>query len=91
MTVKICEDVEVKNLRQLAVQVCLKAIEDAKSPDPVRSLDAVYWLTSADFMQWAEWANLPYADVWRLLTGGTAERTRTKVRGGRYVKGFATV
>jgi hypothetical protein len=90
MTAKICEDVEVKNLRKLAAGVCLSALEDAKSPDPVKSLDAVYWLTSPDFPYWAEWAGLPFADVWQLLTGGVRV-TRTKTKGGRYVRRAETV
>ena len=81
-TIRICEDVPAANLRQLAAQVCLTALTEAKDPDPVKALDAVMWLTSADdFPFWAECAGLPFADPLALLTGGNLNRIRVRKKG----------
>lgn len=69
MTVKICPDVENKNIRQLAVQVCLRAVKELKGKDVLTALDAFLWLTSDDFPIWAEAAGLPFADPFGLVNG----------------------
>lgn len=73
MTVKIYPDVEDKNIRQLAVQVCLRAIKELKGKDVFAALDAFLWLASDDFPTWAEVAGIPFADP---LTLVNSERFR---------------
>jgi len=75
----ICPDVQPKDLRRLAANVCLKALDELRKPDPVTALDAVLWLTGEDFPIWAEAAGLPFADPFQLLASGAAmKRIRTK-------------
>ena len=81
-TVKIFPDVMPKDLRQLAVNVCLKAIEQTRDRDPLTALDACLWLLSSDFGLWAEVAGIPYADTLQLLTSGR----RVKTKRGSYAK-----
>jgi len=88
----ICEDVQRKDLRRLAVAVCLKALDEARKPDPVTALDAVLFLTGPDFPIWAEAAGLPFADPWQVLTSGAAnKRIRTKGRNYERQQHFETV
>lgn len=72
---------EHADLRALFAAVCLCAIEEAKDPDPVKSLDAVLWLTGTDFPFWVEAAGVPLADPFELLISGRASRARTRKRG----------
>lgn len=77
--VRICEDVQPSDLRRLAANVCLKALDELRARDPVKVLDALAWLTSNDFPVWADAAGLPFADPWQVLTSGRAnQRIRTK-------------
>ena len=80
--ITICPDVQPVNLRRLAAMVCLRAIEETRSRDPLTALDAILWLLSDDFGLWAGAANLPFADIVRLLTSG--QRMRTKTKGNQY-------
>ena len=75
----VCDDVQFKDLRQLAVQVCLKAFTDAKDRDPVKALDAVLWLTGPDIGWWCEWAGLSFVDPIALITSGRAITWKNKV------------
>lgn len=77
----VCEDVQFKDLRQLAVRVCVEAFRDAKGRDPLKAIDAVLWLTGPDIGWWLEWAGLSLADPIALLTSGhmrTAISTRSR-------------
>lgn len=79
--VRICPDVQPSDLRRLAANVCLKALDELRNSDPVKALDALMWVTSDDFPFWAEAAGLPFADPWQVLTSGRAsQRIRTKGR-----------
>lgn len=77
-TAKIYPDVPEQYIRLLATNVCLRAIEDARDPDPLTALDACMWLLSSDFPLWVEAAGLPFADPWELLTSGRAMQARTR-------------
>jgi hypothetical protein len=84
-TINICEDVEIKHLRQLATVTVLQAIEDAQRARKLeKRLDALMWLTSDDALWWCEWAGLSFANVWKILTEGTARKARTGRSAGRY-------
>ena len=74
----IRNDIPEVFIRQLAAQVVLQAIEDAKAPDPLLALDAIDWLTGNDFGLWAEVANIPFANPVELLTSGKARKAKTK-------------
>ncbi|MBN1451130.1 MAG: hypothetical protein JW963_08965 [Anaerolineales bacterium] len=65
-------------LSRLAADVCLTALEEAKSNDPIAALDAIFWLTGDDFPLWAEWAGIPFADARALITSGRARRVRIR-------------
>lgn len=80
-TVRIYQDVPSSQLRQLAANVCLTAFEELKGRDVVTALDAFLWVTGANFMQWAEWAGLPFADPLPVLTNGLLDRTRVRRKG----------
>ena len=79
----ICEDVQTKDLRRLAANVCLKALDELRRPDPVNALDAVLWLTGEDFPIWAEAAGLPFADPFQLLASGAANHWK-RPKDGRH-------
>lgn len=85
-TVTIYPDVQPQELRRLAAQVCLTAFEELKGRDIVTALDAFLWVTGADFMQWAEWAGLPFADPLPVLTNGLLDRTRVRSKGADHAK-----
>lgn len=85
-TVSVYQDVPVQELRRLAAQVCLTALEELKGADVLTALDAVYWITGPDFAQWAEWAGLPFADPLKLLTNGKLFQTRIRTKGRTYAR-----
>ena len=76
------EDIPEENFRSLAAAVIVEAIEDARSADIRKALDATLWLVSADFPWWAEWAGMPVADPLKILTNGRA-RTASLRRSNR--------
>ena len=78
---KLSDDIPETNIRRLAAQVVLKAIEEARAPDPLLALDAISWLAGSDFGLWAEVANIPFADPLELLTSGKVRTVRTKAKG----------
>ena len=81
--VVICEDVMQKDLRQLATCVVLQALEDAKHARGIeRKLDAALWLTGPDISWWCEWAGMPFADPFEILTSGAARKSQTRRRNG---------
>ncbi|NWG33527.1 MAG: hypothetical protein HXY42_03720 [Chloroflexi bacterium] len=73
----IGEDVPDENLRQLAVSVCLHAVDEAKDKDPLVSLDAILWLTGENFGFWADAAGIPFADPFEELTSGRVGKAKT--------------
>lgn len=76
-TVKICPDVQIASLRQLATVTILQAFDDARrARDLFQRLDAALWLTGPDITWWCEWAGLSFADIWRPMTSGAARLPR---------------
>jgi hypothetical protein len=90
-TFNVYPDVQPQELRRLAAQVCLTAFQELKGRDVLKALDAVLWMTGPDFVQWAEWAGLPFADPLPLLTNGSLDRTRVRRKGKSNERNFATV
>lgn len=67
---KIHEDADCKGL---FVQVIRQAAADLKSKDPIKQLDALFWLTGSDFPLFAEAVNLPDLSPYRNLLPNFAE------------------
>lgn len=79
--VTICPDVQPENLRRLAANVVLRAVQEAQERNPIKSLDACLWLTSKSAAIWLDAAGLPFGDALGLLTAGKLSgRVKTKGR-----------
>lgn len=76
----VCEDVQIGDLKQLAVMTVAQALRDAARGRIEQQLDAVLWLVGEDSGFWLEWAGLPYADPIMLITSGQAKTARTTRR-----------
>lgn len=81
--VRVCENVQESNLRQLAAHVVTQALRELRGRDPLASVNAFLWLTGPDFAWWAEWAGMPLADPFRMLQTGAARKMEKR---GKYGK-----
>ncbi|HMN00183.1 MAG: hypothetical protein DYG87_03715 [Anaerolineae bacterium CFX3] len=66
--------------RGLMSAVIVQAVEDAKSKETEKALDAALWLVSEDVPLWLEAVGLDCADTIQLVTSGKARKARTSKR-----------
>lgn len=67
---------EVGGWRELGIAVLIQAIQDAKSEDELKALDAALWLVSDDVPLWLEGVGLPDVDALKLVTTGKARKAK---------------
>jgi len=60
--------------RGLMAAVIAQAVADLKSPDLIKSLDAVLFMTGDDFPLWAEAVGAPDLDGIQFLISGRARK-----------------
>ena len=63
---------ECADLRKLARALIAQAVRDLAGRDPVKKLDALFWLTGEDFPLWAEAMQAPFMDPFKMLSLGDA-------------------
>jgi len=61
-------------IQELARGIIGQAIADLGAQDPVKAADAFYWLTSPDFPWWAEAWGHSFADPYRMILSGGAQK-----------------
>lgn len=60
--------------------VIVQAVEDTKSKETEKALDAALWLVSDDVPLWLEAVGLPDLDALKLVTSGRARKVKTSKR-----------
>jgi hypothetical protein len=62
--------------RELMAAVIVQAVEDTKSDETEKALDAALWLVSDDMPLWLEAVGLPDVDALKLVTSGRARKVK---------------